>query len=76
MVQGSMTVAQYETKFTKLSCYASHMVGNDAKKMKKLQRGLAPYIQERVTPFMLVDYSKLYERALVIEKTKELSTFS
>lgn len=39
------------------------MVVDDAEKAKKFQRGLAPYIQERAVPFMLEDYSELYERA-------------
>lgn len=44
LVQGNMTVAQYETKFTELLRYAPHMVADEEEKAKKFQRGLAPYI--------------------------------
>lgn len=30
LVQGTMFVAQYEAKFTKLSCFSSHMVEDNA----------------------------------------------
>lgn len=62
-------MAQYETKFTKLSRYAPHMVADKEERAKKFQHGLAPHIQERVAPFMLEDYSEVYKKALVIERT-------
>lgn len=69
LVQGNSTMAQYEMKFTQLSRIVPHMVADDVEKVKKFQSGLTPYIQERIAPFILEDYSKVHARALVIEKT-------
>ena len=39
IVQGSMGVAQYEAKFTELSCFAPHLVSTEALRVKKFRKG-------------------------------------
>lgn len=51
----------------KVSQYAPHIVADE--KAKTFQCNLAPYIHERIAPFMIEDYSNAFEKALVIEKT-------
>lgn len=68
LVQGIMTVAQCEKKFTELPRYAPHKMADEEEKVKKFQHRLALYIHEWIAPFQLEDSFEAFEKALVIEE--------
>ena len=45
LIQGNMTVAKYESKFTELSRFATHMIDDESRKAKRFERGLRPAIR-------------------------------
>ena len=49
LVQGSMGVAQYETKFTELSHFAPHLVSIETLRVKKFRNGLEFKIRQCLT---------------------------
>lgn len=48
LVQGNMTVGEYELRLTELSWYAPHIIVNEEEKTKKFQDNLAPSIHGRI----------------------------
>ena len=42
--QRDLTVAQYEAKFTELSCFAPQLIATEEEKALKFQDGLKPYL--------------------------------
>ncbi|XP_058092393.1 uncharacterized protein LOC131238815 [Magnolia sinica] len=46
--QGDMTVAQYENRFTELSCYASEMIASEAIKIRRFSAGLRSGIRSKM----------------------------
>ncbi|XP_028127500.1 uncharacterized protein LOC114323991 [Camellia sinensis] len=63
--QGSITVVEYEAKFTELARFALHMVNTDYNKARKFESGLRNDIQERVNVLKLPTYVDLLDRALM-----------
>ena len=51
--QGSMIVAQYEAKFTRLSRFAPYMISTEENKARQFQEGLETDIKNGVRPFVL-----------------------
>ena len=68
-----MSVAEYEAKFSELSRFAPHMIATEAMKARKFERGLRPYIRERVFVFRHVTYSEVNDKALLVESNSEES---
>ncbi|XP_028075612.1 uncharacterized protein LOC114277859 [Camellia sinensis] len=54
--QDIMSVAEYETKFTKLAQYAPHMVDSDYKKTRKFMSGLNVEVLDQVNVLKLTKY--------------------
>ena len=52
-----MLVAEHEAKFIELSKFIPHRVNTDEKKAKRLQPGLKPWIQSRVTVLKMASYA-------------------
>ncbi|MQM08570.1 hypothetical protein Taro_041426 [Colocasia esculenta] len=48
LTQGSMSVLQYEARFTELSKYATHIVADEWRKVKKFIMGLKPSLRTRL----------------------------
>ncbi|MQL93307.1 hypothetical protein Taro_025947 [Colocasia esculenta] len=48
LTQGSMTVLEYEARFSELSKYAPHIVEDERRKTKKLVMGLKPSLRTRL----------------------------
>ncbi|XP_028056945.1 uncharacterized protein LOC114260944 [Camellia sinensis] len=65
--QGNKTVVEYETQFTKLACFAPHMVDTDYKKVKKFEGGLRYPILEKIDVLKLPKYVNVLDRALMSE---------
>ncbi|MQM17444.1 hypothetical protein Taro_050415 [Colocasia esculenta] len=51
LIQGSMTVLEYEARFAELSKYAPHIVTDERKKAKKFVMGLKPSLRTRLVAF-------------------------
>ncbi|MQM19288.1 hypothetical protein Taro_052289 [Colocasia esculenta] len=51
LAQGSMTVLEYEARFSELSKYAPHIVANERRKTKKFVMGLKPSLRTRLVAF-------------------------
>ncbi|XP_028077389.1 uncharacterized protein LOC114279363 [Camellia sinensis] len=80
--QGTMSVAEYESKFTELARYAPHMVDTDYKKARKFEGGLHVEVLDRVNVLKLEKYVDVLDRALMAEtnimalKTSKLTTMT
>ena len=73
MEHGDMMVAQYETKFIELSCFAPQLIATEEEKALKCQDGLKPYLKNKISILKLSVYSEVIDRALIAEKdNKEL----
>ncbi|XP_030942009.1 uncharacterized protein LOC115967063 [Quercus lobata] len=68
LVQGSMGVAQYEAKFTKLSRFAPQLVSTEALRVKKFCKGLNFKIRQCSTTSRVEDYKNLVTLAEAIEE--------
>ena len=62
-----MTVAQYEAKFTELSCFAPQLISTKKENALKLQDRLKPYLKNKISILKLSVYSKVVDRALIVE---------
>ncbi|MQL71503.1 hypothetical protein Taro_003829 [Colocasia esculenta] len=51
LTQGSMTVLEYEVRFSELSKYAPHIVEDEHRKTKKFVMGLKPSLRTRLVAF-------------------------
>ncbi|MQL91440.1 hypothetical protein Taro_024058 [Colocasia esculenta] len=51
LAQGSMTVLEYEARFSELSKYAPHIVTDEHRKTKKFVMGLKPSLRTRLVAF-------------------------
>ena len=69
--QGDLTIAQYEAKFTKPSCFTPQLIAIDEEKTLKFQDGLKPYMKNKISILKLSVYSKVVDRALIVEKDNE-----
>ncbi|XP_058223167.1 uncharacterized protein LOC131332874 [Rhododendron vialii] len=69
LIQGNMSVSQYEARFTTLSGYAPELVSTEELKAKRFENGLRLGIKERVVGMRLQQYSTLVEAAMAIEDT-------
>ncbi|XP_059639333.1 uncharacterized protein LOC132281673 [Cornus florida] len=67
LIQGNMSVTEYENKFTSLSRFAPEMVSNEVDKVRKFISGL----DYKMRPLLIAHGNKVYseavERALMLE---------
>ncbi|XP_028104026.1 uncharacterized protein LOC114303075 [Camellia sinensis] len=63
--QDTMSVTEYESKFTELARYAPHMVDTDYKKARKFEGGLHVEVLDRVNVLKLEKYVDVLDRALM-----------
>ena len=68
LIQGNLIVAKYESKFTELSRFATHMIDDEYRKARRLERGLRPAIRSRISVLKLQVYTDVVERAFILEK--------
>ena len=65
--QDSMTVAEYEAKFTELARFAPHVIDTDYKKARHFEGGLRSDILERVNVLKLETYIGVLDQAIISE---------
>ncbi|XP_059658590.1 uncharacterized protein LOC132304906 [Cornus florida] len=67
LIQGNMSITEYENKFTFLFRFAPEIVSNEVEKTKKFVSGL----HDRMRPLIMAQYLKVYleavERTLMLE---------
>nr|XP_016488174.1 PREDICTED: uncharacterized protein LOC107808196 [Nicotiana tabacum] len=66
--QGSMSIAEYQQKFLKLSHYAGGIIDGERDKCRRFEEGLNGYIRKSVAILQLEDFSKLISAALTWER--------
>ena len=70
LTQGTMTVAEYEKKYTELSKYATRVIVDEGERCKRFEEGLREEIRTPVAACAdWNDFSKLVEVALRVEKS-------
>lgn len=69
LVQGQMTVAEYQVRFIELSKYAQVLVSNEIDKCRRFENGLMEEIRSVVTAAGWNVFGKLVESALRVEKS-------
>ncbi|XP_040996102.1 uncharacterized protein LOC121242280 [Juglans microcarpa x Juglans regia] len=74
LVQGTMTVHQYAAKFTELSRFATYLIPDEEKKVRKFEQGLNEKLYERVVGFQIQNFSEMVNKATVFERTLQRST--
>ena len=67
LIQGTMSVLEYESRFSELSRFALGMISEEGEKARRFQQGLRPAIRNRLVPLAIRDYSELVKRALLVE---------
>nr|CAN81227.1 hypothetical protein VITISV_038888 [Vitis vinifera] len=69
--QRNLTVAQYEAKFTELSCFSPQLIATKEEKTLKFQDGLKPYLKNKTSILKLSIYLEVVDRALIAKKDNE-----
>ncbi|GFS31997.1 hypothetical protein Acr_00g0020330 [Actinidia rufa] len=69
LVQGNMTVAQYEAKFTSLSRFVKAVVSTEEEKAKQFMWGFRPSIRNKIAENLIKVYSTMVSSAATIEET-------
>ena len=71
LIQGAMTVAEYEVKFDQLSRYAMHLVASEQDKCNKFEAGLRMEIKKGISTRDMHTFTDLREAALRVERLIE-----
>ncbi|XP_028067871.1 uncharacterized protein LOC114270533 [Camellia sinensis] len=66
--QGTMTVAEYESKFTQLARFATYVIPTETRKARKFEAGLDAGIKDRLEVLKLPTYAEVVDRAYIAEK--------
>lgn len=69
--RGSMTVIDYESQYTTLANYASHLIPDDNAKARRFEEGLRPDLRKAIKLLKLQTYAEVLDRALMLEKEEE-----
>ncbi|EYU31709.1 hypothetical protein MIMGU_mgv1a024293mg, partial [Erythranthe guttata] len=69
LIQGNMSVAHYEAKFTSLARFANELVSTEELRCKRFERGLKISIRERLAALRIRTYSDIVDTAATVEET-------
>ncbi|XP_070660660.1 uncharacterized protein [Malus domestica] len=70
LVQGELTIVEYEAKFEELMRFAPYMIPDDTVKARKFKEGLRQSILEKVEILKLSRYADVKERAYIAERSE------
>ncbi|CAH2812573.1 MAG: Cysteine synthase (EC, partial [uncultured Caballeronia sp.] len=70
--QGTQSVAEYETQFTKLARYAPELVGTEQRRIRKFIHGLNVELQEGLATTRVETFGEAIEMAQRLESAKAL----
>ena len=68
--QGTLSVAEYETKFTKLSKFASELVATERRRVRRFIQGLNLELQEALAAVQVNTFTEALKKAQRIETAK------
>ena len=71
LIQGTMSVLEYESRFSELSRFALGMISEEGEKTRRFQQGLRLAIRNRLVSLAIRDYYELVKRALLVEQDIE-----
>ena len=71
LVQGALSVAEYETKLSTLGKYASHIFDNSRRKLRKFMDGLRSNIRRYVTTNDPETFTKALRIAHLVEREND-----
>ncbi|XP_028100951.1 uncharacterized protein LOC114300283, partial [Camellia sinensis] len=66
--QGTMMVAEYESKFTQLAGFAIYVIPTETRKARKFEAGLDAGIQDRLEVLKLPTYAEVVDRVYIAKK--------
>ncbi|XP_028118913.1 uncharacterized protein LOC114316456 [Camellia sinensis] len=66
--QGTVTVVEYESKFTQLAWFATYVIPTEARKARKFEARLDPKIKDRLEVLKLPTYAAVVDREYIVEK--------
>ena len=69
--QGSITMVEYERRFTELSRYSMEFIFMEANKSKNFEQGLRPAIREKLVALKIRDYRDMVDRVALVERDIE-----
>lgn len=69
LIQGTLSVDEYATRFVYLSCFAGHLILDEEKKAIKFEHGLNRRIREHVHAHRIQEFSKLVYELQSLKKT-------
>jgi hypothetical protein len=70
--QGSMTVSEYVTRFTQLSCYALDNVATNEKKQDWFLNGLNDGLAYALEVRDFINFQDMVDKALVLENRRRI----
>ncbi|XP_057972683.1 uncharacterized protein LOC131160793 [Malania oleifera] len=71
LVPGHQTVHKYAAKFIELSRFGQYIVPDEAKKVRRFDRGLRQEIYEQVVVLKVQDFTELVDKAAVAEASRQ-----
>ncbi|KAL8134392.1 hypothetical protein AgCh_009426 [Apium graveolens] len=66
-----MSVPENEVKFSELSRFVPEYVNTEAKKAKRFQQGLKPWIRSQIAMLEIKNYAALVQKAMIVEGERE-----
>jgi hypothetical protein len=72
LLQGEMTVFQYDSKFIELSCHAPNYLTSDAARAQKFKLGLRPSIRTHLAAIRYKTYHEAVAAALKMEELENI----
>ncbi|XP_058103451.1 uncharacterized protein LOC131247023 [Magnolia sinica] len=73
IVQGEMTMSQYEAQHVALYCFTSYLVDNEKRKAYRFVSGLRPILHNRSVGHLLTIFDEVVHQPLVYEEDWALS---
>ncbi|KAL5553941.1 hypothetical protein UlMin_041342 [Ulmus minor] len=72
--QGNKTIAEYEASFARLAKFAPDLVATEESRARRFEEGLRASIKQAVTPFKIITYSGVVNKALLVERAQHLDS--
>ncbi|MQL67816.1 hypothetical protein Taro_000118 [Colocasia esculenta] len=70
--QRHLTIAEYEAQFSRLACYANHLVNTEKMKARKFLNGLKPSYITQLAPLDIQTYAEMVKKAQLLEDATDL----
>ncbi|MQL71352.1 hypothetical protein Taro_003676 [Colocasia esculenta] len=69
----SLTMAEYEAQFSRLACYAAHLVNSERMKAKHFLSGLMPQYITQLAPLDIKTYAEMVKKAQLLEDATDFT---